>query len=321
MAAKSATHQVYQPEEIHIWDIAAPILGNQAHVASASQGRKTPTTNGIQPGWTLLLLQRMEHPISEGKTVLFLGAAMETWPTEMKGGERAMRLIDLHSAADAEPRIVAAEQSIITTAFSPDGHWLATGHEDFSVGSGLPSEGPEFKSWDLGRVNFLQGFFAEFSPQSGYGHYLYVGGRLWEVNGPPEKIAGTGRWIDSSGKLAGKPVFDPQAHWLVEPHGHEIRVWNLAHLAAHAPIVLTGHEGDVDKISFTADGKWMISKTTSAGFENSITADKPVARETASDRANRLNLESSSRVCGILRNWNLMKGEFWRNSIRSIRCR
>ena len=143
----------FEPEEIHIWDIAAPDPKTTERVAAriTREEKHLPQTE-FSPDGRWLLLQRMKQPISKGKTVLFLGAAMETLPTEMEGGERAMRLIDLHSAADAEPRIVAAEQSIITTAFSPDGHWLATGHEDFSVRLwDLRSEGPEFQSWDLGR--------------------------------------------------------------------------------------------------------------------------------------------------------------------------
>ena len=175
-----------------------------------------------------------------------------------------------------EPLVLRGHEGWIwSAAFSPDGHWLATGSADTTVRlwdvAALPSPGqrvaePAQATWVL-HGHELAVTAVAFSPD---GRWLAAGGedktiRVWDVSAAPDTaeplvLRGHEEWVTSV-------AFSPDGSWLASASWDgTVRLWDSsawlvagAQAAGHTPepLVLHGYENPVMAVAFSPDGQWL----------------------------------------------------------------
>jgi WD40 repeat protein len=154
------------------------------------------------------------------------------------------------------------EAKVRAVAFSPDGHWLATGGNDdtaqlWDISTNDPGREPMVLSGHEGNV-----LAVAFSPD---GQRLATTSadrtaRLWSVDEPTaESIILRGH----EGSVWGV-AFSLDGRWLATAGGDRTaRLWNVSALlntGGQAPATeLRGHDSKVNAVAFSPDGRWLAT--------------------------------------------------------------
>ncbi|HYU35631.1 MAG TPA: WD40 repeat domain-containing protein, partial [Thermoanaerobaculia bacterium] len=170
-----------------------------------------------------------------------------SWDPEPHGGATdAARLWDL---AAEHPELTGRElpgntSSISHVAFSPDGHWLATGSAEYD------------------RHTFRQD------------HTVY----LWDLTKKASTAAPV-RLQGHEGSITAMAI-SPDSRWLATGSGDKTaRLWDLtAADPAAEPLVFGGHENRVTGVAFGPDSRWLVTLTGPPQWHDSLVPYTPMAR-------------------------------------------
>ena len=184
---------------------------------------------------------------------LAYGGGRRIWLRSLNDWDRRQTLVGEHPAY------------VHGVRFRPDGTQLAT-----SDASG------EIRLWSLGSeskepVRILDGsgltglcFDSRGTRLAAFGNF--DGGptaRLWNLEDPADAeptVLGYGEGL-SQGFLNGA-AFDPRGRWLATANAYSVAFWPVGD---RLPFTLTGHEGRVDSVVFTPDGKHLVSASGGDG--------------------------------------------------------
>jgi WD40 repeat protein len=153
------------------------------------------------------------------------------------------------------------ENSIVSIAISPDGHWLATGSHDDTA-----------RLWDLtaGDPNATSIILADhesyllevsISPDSRWLVTTSADGtaRLWDLTA--SDVAAASLVIGGQEESIKAVAFHPDSRWLATgSEGGAVHLWPLAAEDSRSdPMIVTERESRVRDLAFSGDGHWLVS--------------------------------------------------------------
>jgi WD40 repeat protein len=234
---------------VQLWDLAAPDPFAASIFLSSHEAAIATLTFSPDGHW--LAVTETESPIA--------------WLWDLTAADFTVEPIVLHSH----------ESGIESVVFSPDGVWLAIGSRDATV-----------QLWDLREPNHITVPVVLYSHESTIkaltfspdGNWLATGGndaiiRMWDLTATnltaaPLILQGhestietvtfspDGRWLATSSEEAGLTSNSRVSNALL---------WNLsAEEFSGEPIVLSGHEGTVAALTFSPDGRWLLTRNRGA---------------------------------------------------------
>jgi WD40 repeat protein len=169
--------------------------------------------------------------------------------------EQSRRLLAAIRERPTQQILTGHENRVGSVAFDPQGRWLASGSDDWTIWlwdlSDLDTE-PHVLSGHVGSINSVA-----FDPQ---GRWLASGSGdqtiwLWDLSDldtEPRVLSGYEGSINSV-------AFDSQGRWLASGGGDQtIWLWDLSDLDTE-PRVLSGHEGSINSVAFDPQGRWLAS--------------------------------------------------------------
>jgi WD40 repeat protein len=86
--------------------------------------------------------------------------------------------------------------------------------------------------------------------------------RLWNLMGSVDAEPTVLKRIDNLGMYLNDATFDPSGKWLATAHAWSVSLWPVG---KRLPITLTGHEGRINAVKFTPDGKHLVSASGGDG--------------------------------------------------------
>ncbi len=174
--------------------------------------------------------------------------------------DHTARLWDLTATDPTAISIVFREHQdgVRTVAISPDSHWLATGG----------AEGVT-RLWDLTDLDPTNTSIALYGyPYGSVTAVAFSPNNRWLASNNVD----TYLWDPSSWNISASPIILPSTgvgtdiafsldnHWLVTTNTSDAILWNLrAFNPAANPIILLGHEWDINDIAISSDSRWLAT--------------------------------------------------------------